>query len=286
MSEWDSWIGKSVVQKDRLTPALLHRFRATIDSMATGRVAEQATHWALCTPEAATAWLGVDGHPARTGYAESFFPPIPLPRRMWAASKIEFLAPIAVDAQISRTSTIAEIAQKEGSTGKLVFVDITHQTSADDVVALIETQTLVHREATTAAPTPAPPDAEPDFSLWHFHRTITPDAALLFRFSAMTFNSHRIHYDAPYAVNEEGYRALVVHGPLLATLLLDLAGRELGHNRLTRFNFRAQSAAFVNEPLHLVGRRNGDGVELAALGGDGRVCVLADGAVSRMMTLP
>ena len=271
MSKWNTWIGRQIVQQDRLTPALLHRFRATLDSADSGEIAPQAIHWALCTPDTATAQLGLDGHPQRTDSADSFFPPVPVPRRMWASSKVEFIAPISVNAEIIRTSTIAAISEKEGGTGSLVFVDVRHETRADGIVAVRETQTLVYREATTAKPTPAPPIIAPNLSEWDFHRTLVPNESLLFRFSAITFNTHRIHYDAPYAINEEGYRGLVVHGPLMASLLVDLAAREMGANTLRSFDFRAQAPAIVNEPLHLVGKREGDMLNLATLGGDGTV---------------
>ena len=277
MGAWDAWIGRQMVQRDRLTPALLQRFRATIDSAESGDIAPQAIHWVLCTPEAATAQLGVDGHPQRSESPDSFFPPVPHPRRMWASSKVEFVAPIKVNSEIERVSTIASIAEKSGSTGSLVFVDVTHETKADGVLAIKERQTLVYREANTAKPTPAPEPVAIDFGEWHFHRTLVPNEAMLFRFSAITFNTHRIHYDAPYAINEEGYRGLVVHGPLTSSLLLDLAAREFGSNTIKRFAFRAQSPAFAGEPLHLVGRREGDALTLAALNPAGQTVVAAEG---------
>jgi 3-methylfumaryl-CoA hydratase len=286
MGAWDHWIGRNVTQRDRLTPGLLNRFRATLDSGETGDIAPQAVHWVLCTPEAPTAQLGPDGHPLRGDSPDSFMPPIPLPRRMWASSKVEFIAPIRVDAEIERTSTIASISEKDGSTGKLVFVGVAHETRANGVLAVGETQTLVYREATStiaqSSPVPAavPAHAPPDFGLWGFHRSLTPDETLLFRFSAITFNTHRIHYDMPYATGEEGYRGLVVHGPLLASLLLDLAAQKFGSNALKSFEFRAQSPAFAGEPLHLVGRQEGRGVMLVALGGDGRVCVSAEAVLN------
>ena len=278
MGAWDAWIGRQMVQHDRLTPALLQRFRATIDSDERGDIAPQAIHWVLCTPEATTAQLGIDGHPERSGSPDSFFPPVPHPRRMWASSKVDFIAPIAVDVAIERVSTIASINEKTGSTGSLVFVDVAHDTAADGVLAIKERQTLVYREANSAKPAPAPEPVEIDFGEWDFHRTLVPNEALLFRFSAITFNTHRIHYDAPYAINEEGYRGLVVHGPLMSSLLIDLVARKFGSNALARYAFRAQSPAFVNEPLHLVGKREGDILTLAALGADGRICVTAEGS--------
>lgn len=279
MGAWDAWIGRQMVQRDRLTSALLQRFRATIDSAEIGDVAPQAIHWVLCTPEAATAQLGVDGHPQRSDSPDSFFPPVPHPRRMWASSKVEFLARIQVNAEIERVSTIASIAEKSGSTGSLVFVDVTHETKADGALVIKERQTLVYREANTAKPAPAPEPVAIDFSEWDFHRTLVPNEALLFRFSAITFNTHRIHYDAPYAINEEGYRGLVVHGPLTSSLLLDLAGREFGANAVKNFAFRAQSPAIAGEPLHLVGRREGDALILAALNPAGQTVVAAEGSL-------
>jgi 3-methylfumaryl-CoA hydratase len=291
MGAWNNWIGRTVTQHDRLTPALLQRFLATIDSAETGVIAPQAIHWVLCTPEAATAQLGIDGHPRRSDSADSFFPPVPHPRRMWASSTVEFVAPIEVDAGIERVSSIAAITEKTGSTGSLVFVDVDHQTRANGVLAVRETQTLVYREAATidrssrAKSRDATPkndsstalDANgPNLADWHFHRTVTPNEALLFRFSAITFNTHRIHYDAHYAIHEEGYRGLVVHGPLMSSLLIDLAARQFGANALRTYAFRAQSPAFVNEPLHLAGRREGGTLTLAALGSDGRTCVAAE----------
>ena len=276
MGKWDSWLGRNVTQHDRLRPAALQRFQATLDSDESGNIAPQAVHWIMCTPQAVTAQLGKDGHPLRNDSPDSFMPPIPLPRRMWASSKVEFLAPIAVDAEIERCSTIASISEKVGSSGSLFFVDVTHTTHANGALAVEETQTIVYREATSAKAEPAPPSSDPDFSRWQFSRSIIPNEILLFRYSALTFNSHRIHCDLPYVTGEESYRGLVVHGPLIASLLLDLAGREFGQNALKAFNFRAQSPAFVNETLHLVGNRTDETVTLAALEHDGRTCMSAD----------
>ena len=271
----NDWIGREMRQRDRLTPALLARFRATIDSDAQGPVGAQGIHWCLCLPDAATASLDHDGHPLRGG----FLPPVPLPRRMWASSEVQFLAPIAADAEIERVSTIASVREKQGGSGPLVFVEIAHDSLVNGECAVRELQTLVYREAADGAPMPLPA-GEADLSDWGWQRSLTPGAPLLFRYSALTFNSHRIHYDARYAVEVERYRGLVVHGPLTATLLLDLAARELGDNRLTRFGFRGMSPAFADEALHLVGRREGARLTLAALGSDGREVMRADAEVA------
>jgi 3-methylfumaryl-CoA hydratase len=275
MADWSDWIGRTQEQSDLLTPALLARFRATIDSDENDDIAPQAIHWCLCLPDTSTSELGEDGHPRKGGW----LPPIPLPRRMWASSKVSFHAPIRAGGIITRRSTIANISEKMGSSGSLIFVDIDHETFAYGNPAVSERQTLVYREASTAAPTPRPVDTSLNFSEWHWHKSVTPSEALLFRYSALTFNSHRIHYDAPYAVEAEHYRTLVVHGPLTATLLLDLAGQSLGTNQLKQFSFRGQSPAFVGEPLHLVGKADASAITLAALGGDGRVVMSAEAMV-------
>ncbi len=275
MENWQDWVGRQQAQQDVLTPGLINRFCATIDSDGDCRVAPQGIHWCLCLPDAPTSTLGVDGHPPKGG----FLPAILLPRRMWASSAVEFVTPIAAGAALSRTSTIASVTEKQGSTGSLVFVEIDHETWADAALAVRERQTIVYRDASTAAPAPAPEQRAPDLSSWQWHRVITPSEAMLFRYSALSFNTHRIHYDQHYAVAEERYRGLVVHGPLTATLLLDLARRHLGDHALTHFAFRGQSPAFANEPLHLVGRVEGSAVTLAALGGDGRTVMSADAAL-------
>ena len=269
---WDNWIGREQVQRDVLTSALLARFRATFNSDDNGDVAPQGIHWCLCTPDTATADLDTDGHPKRGG----FLPPVPLPRRMWASSKLTFHAPIRVGAAIERRSIIADINEKTGGSGPLVFVQVDHDTTSNGVLAVSERQTLVYRAASTAAPAPLG-SGGPALSDWEWQRSLGPTAPLLFRYSALTFNSHRIHYDLPYATGEEGYRGLVVHGPLTASLLLDLAARELGANRLANFAFRGVSPAISGEALHLVGRLEKEAVTLAALGSDGREVMTATG---------
>lgn len=284
MSQWTPWIGRELRQSDTLDPALARRWCATfdLDAPADG-VMPQGIHFCLTTPDATQASLGVDGHPARDNSADSFFPPIPLPRRMWAASDIAFLAPIAVGAAIERVSRIAAISEKDGASGRLGFVEVEHLTTADNVDAVREKQTLVYREAVAPGSPLSPPptgDAAFDPASWSTHRTITPDPRLLFRYSALTFNTHRIHYDAPYAREVERYRGLVVHGPLMASMLLQMAARELGTNRLTRFAFRAVSPAIADEPLHLVMRRGEGDIELGAFASDGRQTLKANAEMS------
>lgn len=271
---FEAWIGRETRAADRLDDGLAARWLATFDlAMPHPAIMPQGIHFALCTPQAPTASLGEDGHPARDDSADSFLPPFPMPRRMWASSKIAFHAPIAIGAVIERVSRVVAVSEKEGGSGRLAFVDVEHATRANGTLAVIETQTLVYREA--AAPdaplSPPPPGATRfDAAGWDARRTLTPDARLLFRYSALTFNTHRIHYDAPYAQDVERYRGLVVHGPLTASLLLQLAARELGENRLRAFSFRGLSPAIAGEPLHLVMRARDAAFELAAFAADGR----------------
>jgi 3-methylfumaryl-CoA hydratase len=280
---YEAWIGREARVKDRLGEGLAERWLATFDlPRPHPPIMPQGIHFALCTPEAPTATLGEDGHPARDDSPDSFLPPFPMPRRMWASSKIAFHAPIAIGAAIERVSRVAAISEKEGGSGRLAFVDVEHTTKANGTIAVIETQTLVYRDAAPPdAPLSPPPPGEGRFDPagWDAHRTLTPDARLLFRYSALTFNTHRIHYDAPYAVETERYRGLVVHGPLTASLLLQLAAQALGENRLRSFSFRGLSPAIAGEPLHLVMRKGEAGYDLAAFAGDGRQVTQASAAV-------
>ena len=297
MGDWQDWIGRTHVQSDMLTPALVQRHRATFDLAPDNPAPLPGIHWVLNLPDAETAQLGEDGHPRRdiTG---SLLPPIDLPRRMWAASEVDFVVPIAVGATVTRTSSIAAIVEKNGGSGRLAFVTLDHVVQADASVAIREKQTLVYREAFKSpslpregsgvgawpvrryksnTPTPTPPLEGRGSSVWPHHRAITPTETLLFRFSALTFNSHRIHYDAPYARDVEGYPGLVVHGPLTATLLLNWATDLFGPIR--RFSFRAVAPAFAGEILTLVARQDADGIALAALGPTGAECIKANASL-------
>lgn len=279
MRNWDDWIGREQVQRDVLGRSLAARWLAMLDlDRRDGGAMPQGIHLCLCTPEAAQAVLGEDGHPARDSSPNSFFPPIPLSRRMWASSSMHFFAPLEIGQNIERTSRIVSISEKSGSTGALGFVDVEHSTKADGQLAISEVQTLVYRDAVPPDTPLSPPEpglGSFDSSDWDVHREILPDPRLLFRYSALTFNTHRIHYDLPYARDVERYRGLVVHGPLMASLLLQMAAHELRENKLASFSFRAVSPAIADEPLHLAMRRTDDGYELGTFASDGRQCVKA-----------
>lgn len=283
MSEWQDWIGREDIRRDRVSDERTARWLATLDrEAAAGGSVPQGLHWCLCTPDAPTATLGSDGHPRREDSPDSWMPPIPLPRRMWAASKVAFLAPLALGAAIERRSAIRSITAKQGGSGPLVFVEIGHETHTGGELAVRETQSIVFRDAAPAGAPPSPPPPGKDSfdpGEWDSHRLLVPDEALLFRYSALTFNSHRIHYDLPYATHEEGYRGLVVHGPLTATLLLDLAQRRFGDNALTSFAFRGLSPAICGEELNLVLRGDDASVELGAFAADGRPVMSASATI-------
>ena len=268
MTDWSDWIGRSREAEDVVTAGLVDGLRATLDvpdNPGAGEPAPQGTHWLLAPNRVPMRALGADGH-ARTG---DFLPPMTLPRRMWAASVVRFLTPIATGASVRLRSAIASVTPKSGASGELVFVEVDHVVSVNDADAVRERQTIVYRAAGARSAR-----AEADEGPCDFERRCRPDPVMLFRYSALTFNSHRIHYDQPYATAVEGYPGLVVHGPLTATLLLDLCARQFGGNRLARFSFRAVSPAFVGEELRLHGRSTEDGIELVAAA-EGRVIMRA-----------
>ena len=252
MDHLRSWIGRRDRDSDTITPELLKRFKATLDGH-TEQVAHLplGIHWCLALPAVSRDSLGVDGHPAKG----DFLPPVPLPRRMWASSQVRFHKPVDIGVPIERTSTIADVVLKQSAaSGPLVFVHIDHaftQKSAHGNETLIqERQTLVYRQAAAfKQPEPQSSTAQPQHSAHSL--TITPDGTLLFRYSAMTFNGHRIHYDHHYTTSEEGYPGLVVQGPLMATLLMNLAQASRPHDPLREFEFRGAAPAFVDQALQL-----------------------------------
>lgn len=278
-----SWLRREERSRDLLDEPLARRWAATFDLPLPGDGAmPQGVHWCLCVPETSTARLGPDGHPLRDGGSDSFLPPIAAPRRMWAGSACEFLAPLAVGGEVERVSRISAIEEKRGASGALTFVTIVHETRAEGAPAVRETQTLVYRDAPPPGSPPAPPplgETRFDETGWDVVEHVAPSPALLFRYSALTFNTHRIHYDADYVRGVENYRGLIVHGPLMASLLLQLAARRFGNNALERFSFRALSPAIAGEELILALRGGGDAIELGTFAADGRQVLQASAAL-------
>lgn len=243
-----SWIGREEIVEDVLTTALAERFCATIglplDMARAGNAAPRLVHFCLCQPAVPMDQLGEDGHPARGG----FLPPVPLPRRMWAGSDIAFDGDLRIGDTVTRRSRIADVAVKQGRSGTLCFVTVEHAIAANGHVAVRDRQSIVYRAvdagaAPAAAPDPAPRGVE--------IMSVAPTPTLLFRYSAITFNGHRIHYDQPYATGVEGYEGLVVHGPLQATLLLHMAARLRGGLAPDRFHFRSASTLFDTSAMEL-----------------------------------
>lgn len=251
------WQGRQATQRDTVTGFPLQALKATLEAPYAGHghpgeALPPLWHWLYCLPLHARSALGDDGHARKGG----FLPPVPLPRRMWAGGRFGFVAPLRVGDVIDKTSTIASISAKPGRSGPLVFVTVRHDIGVAGQLRLWEEHDIVYREA--AAPdAPATPAVRADSGSWL--RRIVPDDVLLFRYSALTFNSHRIHYDRRYVTTVEGYPGLVVHGPLIATLLLDLLQRQLPQASLCHFAFRAVRPTFDQNPFHLHGQPSADG---------------------------
>ena len=239
------WIGREEAAEDVLTPALAARFHATLALPGVapheGEPAPRLIHFCLCQSVAPADALGEDGHPARGG----FLPPVALPRRMWAGSEIAFAGDLTVGDHVRRTSRIVDVVEKEGRSGTLCFVTVDHRIDANGATMVRERQSIVYRDAGGAAP-PSADAATAGTAV----ETIVPTPTLLFRYSALTFNGHRIHYDRDYATGVEGYPGLVVHGPLQATLLLHLAARVRGAPP-DDFTFRSASPLFDGQPMQL-----------------------------------
>lgn len=259
-----AWIGRTETAHDRITATPVRALAATLDHpdapMPEGTRLPPLWHWLFFLPLHRASELGDDGHARRGG----FLPPVPLPRRMWAGGRFEFRAPLRVGDTVTRTSTIDDVREKTGRSGRLAFVTVRHELRCNGAseAALVEWHDIVYREAKRPTDAEAPPQPAGGDAQWQ--RTIVPDAVLLFRYSALTFNSHRIHYDRRYATAVEDYPSLVVHGPLVATLLVDLLRRHRPDAGLASFAYKAMRPAFDERPLTLCGRREGSVVRLWA----------------------
>ena len=275
MPNFDDWVGTSREQHDRIDAALLSGMSATLDRddppPRNGDPLPPCWHWMYFRDATRQSVLGLDGHPERGG----LMPPVALPRRMWAGSKIRFRAPLRVGEIACKRSEIDSITPKSGNSGQLVFINIRHTyLNAADEVAIEEEQNIVYREAPKPGDTPPHPRPAPEQAPWR--RDLEPDPVLLFRYSALIFNGHRIHYDRDYVTKDEGYPGLIVHGPLIATLLMDLCRREAHGRRLIRFDYRARGPIFDLGPFSVNGRPADGGAELWALDHQGRLAMTGD----------
>jgi 3-methylfumaryl-CoA hydratase len=259
-----AWIGRSETVHDSIGPTPVVALTATLDHapapVFTGSMLPPLWHWLYFLPMHRHSELGADGHAQRGG----FLPPVPLPRRMWAGGQFEFHAPVRVGDAVARKSTIADVTSKEGRTGKLVFVKVRHELFCNGAAApaLTEFHDIVYREA--KRPTDVEPPPQPSATGAPWQRTIVPDDVLLFRYSALTFNGYRIHYDRKYVTEVEGYPGLIVHGPLIATLLMDLLRRHAPEAEVASFRFKAVRPTFDLHPFKVNGVRNGNEVRLWA----------------------
>jgi 3-methylfumaryl-CoA hydratase len=248
-AELAGWVGRTESAEDRIGAAPLAMLAALLDRddppPAHGDAIPPLAHWLYFLPTHRQSEIGADGH-ARRG---EFLPPVALPRRMWAGSRIEFLRPLAVGDPVRRASRITAIAEKRGRSGPLVFVTVRHEVSGPAGLALVDEHEIVYRGAEGRAVAEGVP--APAGEAWS--RAIRPDPVLLFRYSAATFNGHRIHYDHPYVTGVEGYPGLVVHGPLVATLLVDLLRRSRPGTALASFSFRALRPLFDTAPFTVCG---------------------------------
>ncbi|PDW02165.1 MaoC family dehydratase N-terminal domain-containing protein [Candidatus Viridilinea mediisalina] len=268
-----SWLGRTETVEDELGATQARAAAAMLDlpsnSFEPGTPLPPLWQWFYFLPQAPQAHLSIDGHPQRGG----FMPPIELPRRMFAGSRLRFLQPLRIGQPARREGRIRAINQKSGRSGKLVFVTVDYTYLQNEQCCIEEQQEIVYREP--GAPVPAPTPSElPAVPEGAWTRMITPETPLLFRFSALTFNAHRIHYDRPYAMEAEGYPGLVVHGPLTAVLLLELV-RQHTTRPITSFNFRGQAPLFDLAPFRLVALPGDTEVALEAQAPDGSVALRA-----------
>lgn len=270
---FESWIGNTETVDDDIVLAPVLGVAATLDDteseFAAGSPLPPLWHWFFFLPRAPRSKIGHDGHPERGG----FMPPIALPRRMFAGARLRFHRPLVIGAPARRTATIRSVTEKEGASGKLAFVTVDYAFHQDGQLCVEEQQDIVYREP--GRPIPAPEVAElPPLPEGAWSRMVEVDPMLLFRFSALTFNAHRIHYDRRYAVEEEGYPGLIVHGPLTALLLMELVRSHAGRP-VAGFQFRGRAPLFDLAPFRISGTPQDGRVELKAESPDGTVAMTA-----------
>jgi len=276
----EEWIGREEKTHDEVTAPAVRRFAALLDlspdDYRRGTTIPGPWYVVLFGPEARQSSLGPDGHPAKG----QFLPPVPLPRRMFAGRRVWFHAPLTIGDEVSRVSRIQAITPKQGRSGAMCFVTVRHEITGPRGLAVVEEQDLVYRETSPAAPAGASASApQPDTPEWT--RAVTPDPTMVFRYSAITFNAHRIHYDAAYTREKEGYPDLVVNGGLTTSLLWEFAAVQTGM-AIKSSASRNVRALFVNRPLTLCGRRAGaERVRVWALDADGELALDAELELAR-----
>lgn len=258
LAHLQSWVGRTETLVDDITAAPLRGLSATLDRDDPPPVAGTAVpplwHWLYFLPQPRRSEIGPDGHARRGG----FLPPVPLPRRMWAGGRLQWhQQTMQVGDAVKRVSRIESVTHKAGRTGDLVFVLVRHEIHNTQGLSLSEEHDIVYRANPQAGdPVPSP---QPAVKGATWTETVTPDDVMLFRYSALTFNGHRIHYDRRYVTEVEGYPGLIVHGPLIATLLAELVRKNMPGTRLLKFEFRAVRPVFDLWPFKLHGLPSADG---------------------------
>jgi 3-methylfumaryl-CoA hydratase len=262
------WIGRTQEATDIVTAQLVKGLRATlfqeIGEPKTGDAAPFTVHWCLAQPVFPMSQLGADGHPTRGG----FLPPVPLPRRMWAGGELEFIDPLRVGDEAERTSRISDVSVKTGSTGTLCFVSVEHLIRSPRGTAIRERQDIVYREMTSGAS--AAPKTPPPPPVAKHRETHVSDPVLLFRYSALTFNGHRIHYDRDYVTKVEGYPGLIFHGPLQAALIVELAAKLRDGKPPKKFSYRGLQPLFEGSAFSVNANDNAQSMELWVADAEGQ----------------
>jgi 3-methylfumaryl-CoA hydratase len=252
----NTWIGRTQSAQDVMSTGSAQALAATLDQstvLADGDALPPLWHWIYFWAVSPQSALGEDGHPQRGG----FLPPVPLPRRMWAGGRLRFEHAIPLGSAAQRDSRIEDVKIKSGATGQLAFVTVSHQLSIAGQVAVVEEHDIVYRDHPQSNAPATQPKLAPTDAVWS--RTITPDPVLLFRYSALTFNGHRIHYDRNYVTEVEGYPGLIVHAPLIATLLMELVRAHYPQEQIQSFDFRAVSPLFDTASFSVHARPEQDG---------------------------
>lgn len=273
VADMSAWIGRQSDASDVVASGQVSGLAATldldIDSVIQAGVLPPLWHWMFFNPQARHSQLGTDGHPARGG----FLPPVELPNRMWAGGRFTFVKDVRIGEAITRKSEIIKCERKSGRNGDLVFVTVRHLISGESGLAIEEEHDIVYRNP---APKGAPLGGESVTDAPGYRKRIVPDPVLLFRYSALTFNGHRIHYDHPYTTQVEGYPGLVFHGPLAATLLLEAFRANNPAAKVKRFAFRAVGPLFDNQVFDVCGKLSEPGKAQLWTDCAGRVTMKAD----------
>ncbi len=276
-----TWIGTTHGDEDLISVRHARLMAATVDYCPPERVQDGGElpplwHWIYFLEGLPSSELGRDGHPARGG----FLPPVPLPNRMWAGGRVSFLAPVRIGSTVHKESSILNVDHKTGRSGDLVFVTVLHELKSPQGELLIrEEHDIVYKGPKISTPPGSTANLPPPVPAGQFTKTYTPTSTTLFRYSALTFNGHRIHYDADYCRNVEGYPNLVIHGPLNATLLAAYA-EEVSNSRVLEFSYRGIAPAVLGESISLSAAIEGKRIALHATLDNGALCMQAEAIVT------